>query len=442
HILDWPLRVVEIARAGIHPAKADQALAAVRHFVEQVLTDLPVDHLLHVSCIAENVRQVEDVKFVDHRTERADRNARKSDCTDLRLLDSFRFAAQLHRRIHRDAESAVGGFLELLAEVLNSHHSWIAAGMNVGGFENQLLLRIGRSAPKRDRGGKDRSGEKGRDGLHFSGSPRLWYQDYYNRENRNAYPDRFVASVGVQWRQEKPFNGHHTPLGVRRSRKSGSSRPSRTSAMHFRCSRRTGPPKAAADAARAIGARVQPLGVREPDDFDEAFASMVRDPPDAILMVSDALTRLNRRRVYEFAAEHRLPTTYERANYVREGGLSAYSPDLDEIYDRATYLIDRIFKGAKPADLPFEQPTRFHLSINLKTAQALGITVPASSRYNPISFFRLSHPPRPRSCNIRAPSPSFSRPLPIRSAAASSRAWRSRAATSPVSRLWWARSVA
>lgn len=136
--------------------------------------------------------------------------------------------------------------------------------------------------------------------------------------------------------------------------------------------------QAAADAARTIGVRVQPLGVREPDDFDEAFASMVRDRPDAILMVSDALTRLNRRRVYEFAADHRLPTTYERANYVREGGLSAYSPDLDEIYDRAAYLIDRILKGAKPASLPFEQPTRFHLSINLKTAQALGMTVPAS----------------------------------------------------------------
>jgi putative tryptophan/tyrosine transport system substrate-binding protein len=134
----------------------------------------------------------------------------------------------------------------------------------------------------------------------------------------------------------------------------------------------------AADAARALGVRVQPLGVREPNDFDEAFASMVRDPPDAILMVSDALTRLNRRRVYDFAAEHRLPTTYERANYVREGGLSAYSPDVDEIYDRATDLIDRILKGAKPADLPFEQPTRFHLSINLKTAQALGMTVPPS----------------------------------------------------------------
>jgi len=136
--------------------------------------------------------------------------------------------------------------------------------------------------------------------------------------------------------------------------------------------------QAAADAARTIGARVQPLGVREPDDFDEAFASMVRDPPDAILMVSDALTRLNRRRVYEFAAEHRLPATYERANYVREGGLSSLSPDIDETFGRATNLVDRILKGAKPADLPFEQPTLFHLSINLKTARALGITVPAS----------------------------------------------------------------
>jgi putative ABC transport system substrate-binding protein len=133
-----------------------------------------------------------------------------------------------------------------------------------------------------------------------------------------------------------------------------------------------------ADAGRTMGVRVQPLGVREPEDFDEAFASMVRDPPDAILMVSDALTRLNRRRVYEFAAEHRLPAAYERAPYVSDGGLSAYSPDLDEIYERAASLIDRILRGDKPADLPFEQPTRFHLSINLKTAKALGITVPAS----------------------------------------------------------------
>jgi len=132
----------------------------------------------------------------------------------------------------------------------------------------------------------------------------------------------------------------------------------------------------AADAARRIGARVQPLGVREPDDFDDAFKSMVSDPPDAILMVSDALTNLNRRRVYEFASEHRLPATYERAGYVREGGLSSYSPDLDEIYDRATYLVDRVLKGAKPAELPFEQPTRFYLSINLSTAKALRLNIP------------------------------------------------------------------
>lgn len=131
-------------------------------------------------------------------------------------------------------------------------------------------------------------------------------------------------------------------------------------------------------AAQTMRVRVQALGVAEPDDFDEAFAGMVRDSPDAILMVSDILTFLNRRRVYEFAAEHRLPAAYERANYVKDGGLSAYSPDLDEIYDRATSLIDHILRGDNPADLPFEQPTRFHLSINLKTAKALGITVPAS----------------------------------------------------------------
>src|SRR5438067_2776972 len=134
----------------------------------------------------------------------------------------------------------------------------------------------------------------------------------------------------------------------------------------------------AADAARTMGVRVQPLGVREPDDFGEAFASMVRDPPDALLMVADELTFLNRQRVYEFAAEHRLPTTYELENFVRDGGLSSFGPDVGEIYDRATDLIDHILKGAKPADLPFEQPTRFHVSINLKTAKALGITVPAS----------------------------------------------------------------
>jgi len=128
--------------------------------------------------------------------------------------------------------------------------------------------------------------------------------------------------------------------------------------------------------AQAMGLSVQPLGVREPDDFEQAFAAMQRDMPDAILMVTDSLTILNRKRVFEFAAAHRLPAIYEFDFLVRDGGLMSYGPDSDESVDRAAALVDRILKGAKPADLPFEQPTRFRLVINLKTAKALGLAVP------------------------------------------------------------------
>ena len=129
-------------------------------------------------------------------------------------------------------------------------------------------------------------------------------------------------------------------------------------------------------AAQTLGVEIQPLGVREPDDFDEAFAAMERERPDGILMVSDALTTLNRQRVYDFAAEHHVPAIYEFDFLVRDGGLMAYGPDQDESFERVAALVDRILKGAKPADLPFEQPTRFRLTINLKTAKALGLTVP------------------------------------------------------------------
>jgi putative ABC transport system substrate-binding protein len=128
--------------------------------------------------------------------------------------------------------------------------------------------------------------------------------------------------------------------------------------------------------AKAMGLSIQPLGVREPDDFEQAFAAMQRDMPDAILMVTDALTVLNRQRVFEFAVAHRLPAIYEFDFLVRDGGLMSYGPDLDESFDRVAALVDRILKGAKPADLPFEQPTRFRLVINLKTAKALGLEVP------------------------------------------------------------------
>jgi putative ABC transport system substrate-binding protein len=127
--------------------------------------------------------------------------------------------------------------------------------------------------------------------------------------------------------------------------------------------------------AKALGVMVQPLGVREPEDFDQAFEAMGRDMPDAILMVSDSLTTLNRKRVFEFAAAHRLPGIYEYDFIARDGGLMSYGPDQDESFDRVAALVDRILKGAKPADLPFEQPTLFKFTLNLKTAKSIGLDV-------------------------------------------------------------------
>ena len=131
-----------------------------------------------------------------------------------------------------------------------------------------------------------------------------------------------------------------------------------------------------AAAAQTLGLTVQPLPVREPEGFDEAFAAMTREPPDGLLMVTDALTALNRRRVFEFAAAHRLPAIYEFEALVRDGGLMSYGSDMRELQDRVAGLIDRILKGMKPAELPFEQPTRFPFVINLKTAKALGLAIP------------------------------------------------------------------
>jgi putative ABC transport system substrate-binding protein len=134
--------------------------------------------------------------------------------------------------------------------------------------------------------------------------------------------------------------------------------------------------EASARAAKEIGVTVLPLGVREPEDFDQAFAAMYREPPDAILMVTDSLTLLNRKRVFDFALERRLPAIYEQDFIARDGGLMSYGADQRESFDRAAALVDRIFKGAKPADLPFELPTRYQFVLNLKTAKAMNLTVP------------------------------------------------------------------
>jgi putative tryptophan/tyrosine transport system substrate-binding protein len=136
--------------------------------------------------------------------------------------------------------------------------------------------------------------------------------------------------------------------------------------------------RAAEAGSKAMGIGVQPLGVREPADFDRAFAVMNGNMPDGILMVHDALTSLNRKRVFEFAAAHRLPAIYEYDFIARDGGLMSYGPDLNESLARMAALVDRILKGAKPADLPFEQPTVFRFALNLKTAKSLGLRVPAA----------------------------------------------------------------
>ena len=134
--------------------------------------------------------------------------------------------------------------------------------------------------------------------------------------------------------------------------------------------------EASAKAARALGVTVLALGVSEPDDFNEAFTVMNSERPDAILMVADALTNLNRKRVFEFAAARKLPAVYEYDFLARDGGLMSYGPDVKESFERAADLVDRIFKGASAAELPFEQPTRYPLVLNLKTAKATGLDIP------------------------------------------------------------------
>lgn len=134
--------------------------------------------------------------------------------------------------------------------------------------------------------------------------------------------------------------------------------------------------RASAAAAKELGVTVMSFGVGEPNDFGDAFETMGRDMPDGLLMVADALTFLNRKRVFDFAAEHHLPAIYETSSFARDGGLMSYGPDEQETADHGASLILRILKGEKPANLPLEQPTRYRLVINLKTSKALGLTIP------------------------------------------------------------------
>jgi putative tryptophan/tyrosine transport system substrate-binding protein len=131
-------------------------------------------------------------------------------------------------------------------------------------------------------------------------------------------------------------------------------------------------------AAPVLGVTVQPLGVQEAKDIDSAIATMTAERPDVLFMITDVLTSRYTRQVVDFAVQHQLPTMFQNSGPVAEGGLIYYGPSPMDSYRRAAYYVDRILKGATPADLPVEQPTTFELVINLKTAQALGLTMPPS----------------------------------------------------------------
>jgi len=132
-------------------------------------------------------------------------------------------------------------------------------------------------------------------------------------------------------------------------------------------------------AAEKLGVSLQSVEVASPFDFTSAFNAIRRERSGALL-VTAFLTTLQRDReaIVELAAKHRLPAVYDRSEVVDAGGLMAYGPSFTDAYRRAAIYVDKILKGAKPADLPVEQPTKFELVINLKTAKALGLTIPPS----------------------------------------------------------------
>jgi putative ABC transport system substrate-binding protein len=131
-------------------------------------------------------------------------------------------------------------------------------------------------------------------------------------------------------------------------------------------------------AARSLGLQAELLDVRSQADLDRAFELAIRKRVDALLVGADGLTQLHQQTIVDWVARNRLPAAYPARDFVEAGGLFAYAVSYPDLYFRFARFIDKIFKGAKPGDLPIEQPTKFELVINLKTAQALGLTIPQS----------------------------------------------------------------
>ena len=134
-------------------------------------------------------------------------------------------------------------------------------------------------------------------------------------------------------------------------------------------------------AARALGLTLQPWEVRTADDFEKVFPALSKERPDGLYVPGGPLMIANQKRIVGFALKSRLPSMYGSREAVDAGGLMSYGADLADSYRRVAYFVDRILKGAKPADLPVEQPTKFELVINLKTAKQIGLTIPQSVLY-------------------------------------------------------------
>jgi putative ABC transport system substrate-binding protein len=132
----------------------------------------------------------------------------------------------------------------------------------------------------------------------------------------------------------------------------------------------------AQETARALGMRLQFLEARGPSEIDGAFAAMTRERAGAVIVLVDGMLADHRTRIADLAVKNRLPAVYGLSDYPEAGGLMAYGPSVLDRFRRAATYVDKILKGAKPAELPVEQPTKFELVINLKTAKALGLTIP------------------------------------------------------------------
>ena len=127
--------------------------------------------------------------------------------------------------------------------------------------------------------------------------------------------------------------------------------------------------------ARSLSVQLQILNVKKADEIENAFPAMVRRKVGALTVLTQGMFVLNRTRIIELAARHRLPAIYPDSRFTDSGGLMSYGPNSDWRYRRAAYFVDRVLKGAKPSDLPVEQPTKFELVINLKAAKQIGVTI-------------------------------------------------------------------